>query len=319
MQWLSRLSSNAAVRAHKRTTFAFQEIANEYFFTEYWTKGSALFAGSRDRLDQVFGWSQFNEVLDAVHTVLYPPDIVLIREDIRLPVETYSKMLIDNRTGARRQIIPSKMMALCQSGATLVVNGIQRFSKPLTRLAVEVASLVNERVSINAYYSVSGVRGFSAHYDTHEVFVFQVGGSKEWRIGGTTVQYPVAKRPAVPEEIPGNCEVLRLRQGDILYIPRGVWHSAAATSEPSLHLSVGVHCRTRLDFLRWMIEEMSEEAEMRRNWCDPLQGIDKKMLADCFRSAIDAQVADGAVFERFDRAWNSDSTEDGQWFDAPRR
>ena len=49
----------------------------------------------------------------------------------------------------------------------------------------------------------------------------------------------------------------------MLYIPRGHWHYAIALDEPSLHLTLGVHCKTGIDFLEWLVSELRQQEEWR--------------------------------------------------------
>ena len=64
--------------------------------------------------------------------------------------------------------------------------------------------------------------------------------------------YPVRSDPVrhrVPEEAAWSGT---LREGDVLYVPRGWWHAAFPMDEPSLHLTVGLWNRTGLDYLQWL-------------------------------------------------------------------
>jgi hypothetical protein len=77
----------------------------------------------------------------------------------------------------------------------------------------------------NAYLTPSNSSGFSSHRDGHDVFVAQLAGSKEWVIED---------------------QALTLAQGDVVYIPAGLAHSAVTRDVASLHLTIGVF-PTRMD------------------------------------------------------------------------
>jgi ribosomal protein L16 Arg81 hydroxylase len=48
-----------------------------------------------------------------------------------------------------------------------------------------------------------------------------------------------------------------LHAGDVLHVPRGWWHAAAASAgEPSLHLSFGLSPHTGVDLLSWLVDEL---------------------------------------------------------------
>ncbi|NEQ84623.1 MAG: cupin, partial [Moorea sp. SIO2I5] len=56
-----------------------------------------------------------------------------------------------------------------------------------------------------------------------------------------------------------------LTPGDVLYIPRGHWHYAVALDQPSLHLTLGIHCQTGVDFLDWLVSELRENEAWRES------------------------------------------------------
>ncbi|MEH1837976.1 MAG: cupin domain-containing protein [Nostoc sp.] len=126
------------------------------------------------------------------------------------------------------------------------------------KLVPEIATFASKlrhslgcRVHVNLYCSLAKQQGFSCHYDLHEVFILQIDGQKEWQIFNDTFKYPLPIQKSdlfsPPDEQPYlNCV---LKPGDILYIPRRHWHYAVALDQPSLHLTVGVHCKTGIDFL----------------------------------------------------------------------
>ena len=61
-----------------------------------------------------------------------------------------------------------------------------------TRLAAELG----HPVQANSYVTPPSSRGFSAHYDVHDVFVLQLAGRKHWTIHAPVLARPAA-RPAV--------------------------------------------------------------------------------------------------------------------------
>lgn len=57
----------------------------------------------------------------------------------------------------------------------------------------------------------------------------------------------------------------RLEAGDILYVPRGWWHSVIACDEPCLHLTVGLHNPRYCDIGVFLGEELRMHDHMRRD------------------------------------------------------
>jgi hypothetical protein len=145
-------------------------------------------------------------------------------------------------------------------GATIRLSRLERHLSPLWLLAGELERQLNTDVSVNLYLTPSGAQGFAPHVDLHDALVLQVEGSKRWQVGDTLpperelpVERPVqAHRQLFERRFPladaeesskvstsGGPEI-RLAAGDLLYLPRGVPHSAATVGEPSLHLTIGL-------------------------------------------------------------------------------
>jgi hypothetical protein len=99
------------------------------------------------------------------------------------------------------------------------------------------------------------------------VFILQIDGSKEWNVFTDTLKYPLKTEKSSqlqpPDESPDlNCI---LEPGDVLYIPRGHWHYALALDRPSLHLTLGIHGKTGIDWLSWVVEELRNKELWRQN------------------------------------------------------
>jgi hypothetical protein len=139
-------------------------------------------------------------------------------------------------------------------------------SEPVEELAVRLELLFREHVQVNMYAGWQTSRGFDLHWDDHDVFILQVTGRKRWSVYGQTRPFPLVndiEKAQKPEHAPlweGTLE-----DGDLLYIPRGWWHVAVPLAEPTLHLTVGVHNRTGLDFLRWLSERVRASETFRRD------------------------------------------------------
>ncbi len=88
------------------------------------------------------------------------------------------------------------MLAQLAGGATLVLQALHRTWPPLIRFGSDLAAELGHPVQINAYITPPENQGFAAHYDTHDVFVLQVAGSKRW-----TIHSPVIERSAAEPDL----------------------------------------------------------------------------------------------------------------------
>ena len=133
-------------------------------------------------------------------------------------------------------------------GYTIVLDSIERFMRPIASLSHSIEVELNFGTQVNAYVTPPESQGFVAHYDEHDVLILQIRGSKIWHLyNGVDVPPHEMRRqePVAMAGLPSPTDV-RTEAGDVLYLPRGRVHAAEATSEPSIHLTVGVHAPTLL-------------------------------------------------------------------------
>ncbi|MGK5173654.1 cupin domain-containing protein [Geodermatophilus sp. CPCC 205761] len=204
------------------------------------------------------------------------------------------------------QVSSDAVLRLFADGSTVVLQGLHRLWPPLIEFADQLATDLGHPTQVNAYVTPPSSRGFSPHYDVHDVFVLQVAGEKHWRIHEPVLPDPLRTQPwtdraaavaAAAEREPVIDAVLR--PGDALYLPRGHLHSAVALGGISAHLTVGVHPVTRwaaaesaLDLVR---ELAAEDPSLRRSL--PL-GLD---LADPAAVAGDVAAVVAALRGWLDR------------------
>ena len=145
-------------------------------------------------------------------------------------------------------------------GATLVVSQFHEMHRPLMRFCRGLEQAFLHGAQANIYLTPPGAQGFRVHYDTHDVLVLQVEGEKRWRIfPGQPVPRPTRRTPWPGNIEPeGEPEVITLRPGDTLYVPRGVMHDAAAQDGLSLHITVGLLEPSFATVLRLAVDLLEE-------------------------------------------------------------
>jgi ribosomal protein L16 Arg81 hydroxylase len=135
-------------------------------------------------------------------------------------------------------------------GYTIVVDGIEQYVRTIGTLARSLEVELNFPTQVNAYVTPSESSGLVPHYDDHDVVILQIQGSKTWHlyIGADMPPREIQRdtdKAVDLETLPTPTE-LRLNAGDVLYVPRGRVHAARTHSEPSVHLTVGIHAPTVL-------------------------------------------------------------------------
>lgn len=164
-------------------------------------------------------------------------------------------------------------------GDTIRLMAVDRAWPPVAALAAEIGARLSCSVNTNFYLTPARQQGFPVHVDTHDVFILQVSGSKEWFLYETSYPLPLATlvntaqamkaRTKVDEESAQLSRRVLLHQGDLLYLPRGLPHKAVASDETSLHLTVGLHTLYWVDFLKVAVEEACLDYEPLRRSLPP--------------------------------------------------
>jgi hypothetical protein len=120
---------------------------------------------------------------------------------------------------------------LVADGATLVVNGADRFDQSVMANREYLEYLVGTICWCNVYFSQTTRSQFGRHSDAHDVLVVQGGGEKHW-----TVHHPETGEPVFDDV---------LTTGQVLYIPRGWEHEVTGTGKPSTHWTFGFNTHAR--------------------------------------------------------------------------
>jgi len=197
-----------------------------------------------------FEWAELDAALQRVEPAA--PSFQLFNGG-PLPEERYTDVALE--LGApRRRLEKGRFYAELKSGATLVINGFERYSPKALRLCAGVGRFGSAPVVGNAYLSIGGRGTFGRHWDTHDVFALQLIGRKRWQVFAPTFPLPLgmhrseANGTTCPTTPALDC---MLEAGDMLYVPRGWWHHVLPQEGPSLHLSVGTYAPTVHDYVSW--------------------------------------------------------------------
>ena len=161
---------------------------------------------------------------------------------------------------------PGRIFDEFRAGATIVFQGLHRSWPPLTRFCRDLELELSHPVQVNAYITPAGSRGLGVHYDTHDVFVLQLAGTKAWTIHEPVLVDPLPSQPwkGTADDAGEPVLTVELQPGDCLYVPRGFLHSARAQEDLSAHLTVGVVTTTWDDLVRTVVAGIAEEPEFRR-------------------------------------------------------
>lgn len=190
-------------------------------------------------------------------------------------------------------------------GYTIIVENIERYSRSMSTLTHALEVELNFPTHVNAYLTPPRSTGFLPHYDHHDVLVLQIHGSKSWHVYGDSTVAPqlMQQRYEVdPAGLPTPSD-LQLAAGDTLYLPRGRVHAAETASQPSVHLTVGIHVPTVLTLVTHALHLLSVRDERVHTRLPPRYLDDPQVgagLAGLLRPALDALASPEAIADGLD-------------------
>jgi bifunctional lysine-specific demethylase and histidyl-hydroxylase NO66 len=129
-------------------------------------------------------------------------------------------------------------------GYTIVLRDVDQYVREVGLLTRSLEVELNFQTSVNAYLTPAESQGFAAHCDDHDVLVLQIQGSKIWHLYKDTDLPPHVLQPNIDTAVLPLPTDLHLEVGDVLYVPRGRINATETTSEPSIHLTIGITAPT---------------------------------------------------------------------------
>lgn len=191
-------------------------------------------------------WPTFNSLLNQASTWT-ADNLKLVMNSDPIPVDQYCS-LVQSQSGPSMRPQPARVQVLLSAGASLVANDVQWRTPALSGVAEMLGRTFAANVGANVYCSFGGVKAFASHYDAHDVFAVHLEGEKTWRLYANQEDTPIsmpegdprpyfeARRGVLKQEV-------RMKPGDLLYLPRGWYHDALADGDrhaASLHVSFSV-------------------------------------------------------------------------------
>lgn len=221
----------------------------------------------------LLSWARFNQLLDQ-RSIWTAQTLKVVFGGNPVPPHQYCSEVRVRGVRALRPD-PAKVQILAAQGASLIADDAQFLHGPIRALVEPLSRAFAGAVDANIYCSFGGVQAFGTHYDAHHVFAVQTEGEKVWRL--------YENRAEAPESFPADSPDLRrriadargpvmrevtMRAGDVLYLPRGWYHDALASSEASLHVTFSVTPLTGRAVLRSLDDLIGADPACRA-WLPP--------------------------------------------------
>lgn len=167
---------------------------------------------------------------------------------------------------------PQMMFDCFSRGYSVVVNEMQDKWAPVQALSRRLAHETGFANYINMYVTPPDAVAFDPHWDCEDVLVLQLEGEKQWFLFAGGPELPYVQQGGRADtynqllEQPGQpVRTLTLAAGDVLYLPRGWGHQAAARDQASMHLTIALRTPTWADYLIEAVrQQAAEEIALRR-------------------------------------------------------
>ena len=181
-----------------------------------------------NRFAGLFDWNSFRRIIES--RVLPPEALTLTKNRSPVPQLNYRE---------RDQLNAEKLLSELDKGASVIVRALDPYVPALNALCADIRAQVGEGIGVSAIITTGTGGALTPHYDTEDLFILQLEGTKRWRIYGSPMVNPVKgvpKSEAAPQGEPPFNEVVR--PGDSLFVPGGYWHECDNGPGRSLHLAI---------------------------------------------------------------------------------
>ena len=229
------------------------------FFAEHWEKKPLHLTGEGGARRALLTNAALLEALGGVDGV--PEGLVSFPEQIGT---TAADLLAD----------AERLRAYLEAGHPLVWNRARGVAAGVDALAALLGKALGAHVWPNIYATGTAGTPFDVHFDAHEVIAIQCEGEKEWSISEVRVDRPIdaaemesavraALRTRRDEAAARTLCTFTVQPGDLVYIPRGQFHNAAATTDRSLHVTFGIRLPTGFELARKIVIDLLGEPLLR--------------------------------------------------------
>jgi len=227
-------------------------ISQATFLSDYWEKKTLLVKRHNlNYYDGLFSLQDFDTATSSISNY------------VKMVEATANKKVRHHGPGATSK---DRILSDMHEGSTLVLDSVQDYEPKLGLMCRKLSQQSGFRFQTNLYLTPANGKGFTPHWDNHDVFVLQVMGSKHWTVEKNRRLFP-EKGSIIPDlnrQFEGDLDTFTLEVGDMVYIPAGYVHAAECGSEPSLHITLGTYPTTLDDFLIAAVKALVAEDDRLR-------------------------------------------------------
>ena len=210
--------------------------------------------------ESVWNWADVERLIYRIAKTISAPWLRLLVNGQYLAYESLLSGEAKSLRDMTRSVDPEKLMRFINKGALLVIRSADSYVPDLFAINQELSVRFRCPVTCNLYIGTSRANGFRPHFDTHHILALQLFGTKTWSLLGQEAILPT-KLSTCAGHLPRTEQVRKEKtaSGDVLYLPRGYWHSANPGDSGTVHASFGIHIPTGAELLAEVAAALSND------------------------------------------------------------
>ena len=238
----------------------FNEEFKTDFYKNHFQKNYLYKPGIIKNYKNIMSMEILNKML-SIKNIWNNKNFIMMLDRKRINFSEFSKPNLDT-TGNNLRPDPKNVQKLISKGASIILNDIEIHSPELSDLANIFQLNTNGRCQGNLYFSMESHQAFGPHCDTHDVFAIHFEGEKTWniyeKIEKNPINHPIFEYSA-EERIKRSGKLvnqIKMKPGDLLYIPRGQYHDALASKNGAIHIAFGLTYFKPIDLISVLWEKI---------------------------------------------------------------
>ena len=237
----------------------FNEEFKKEFYQKNFQKNYSYKPGLVENYKNIMSIEILNKML-SIKNIWNNKNFLMMLDRKRINFTEFSKPNLDI-TGNNLRPDPKSVQKLVSKGASIILNDIEKHSPELSGLANIFQLNTQGRCQGNLYFSMESRQAFGPHCDKHDVFAIHFEGEKTWniyeKIEKNPINHPVFEYSA-EERIKRAGKLInqiKMKPGDLLYIPRGQYHDALASKNGAIHIAFGLTYFKPIDLISVLWEK----------------------------------------------------------------
>ncbi|WP_329236873.1 cupin domain-containing protein [Actinoallomurus sp. NBC_01490] len=222
------------------------------FFSRHLGKAALHRPGAASNLENLISVEDIDRVLTG--SALRTPGVRIAKDGTVIPADRYVAKSTLGYADLGDVVDPVKAVRFFRGGATIVLGTVNLLLPHLHALCKDIETDLGHPVDANVYVAPPHARAFEVHCDAQDIIIVQIHGSKRWELFDAIVPNPGGGK--IVSDLDASSSTYELREGDVLYVPRGMPHLVRTADASSIHLTLSINTLTWADLLRGMVLEI---------------------------------------------------------------